>query len=561
MNFKPYTVPILIGIFLAVLVLPLTASTGRAEIVFENGFNFREFRVNPPLTFDQGPDLLVIGTDIIDAATGERPTGAIATARNVDTEETFPLFPFGSVGFSRSVTYTAERAAGNWIVEVSSDVGSEATLLPSFGTGPGTGIIPGVVDLDIVPSDEPFFSWVLPPDLPLLNDGNVDRIRLRIQDSNNVQILNQTVDDTDLTTTSAAVAPGIISHNGAYVGQVLLEGFDPFDRSRTYEVFVVEDVSGVGKEVVGSGFLFRDHRQENSTRFRPGDRLNIGGEFFPFQDTFVYAENGGLITPLSQVREADRRFEFANSLAFDASLTGAWRLVAWNGDEESIIPTNAAGDPELLPFVREIRIVPDFLTPTFEWELPSGNTVPFDVVQIGLFDDVTDDRLSVFGNNQDQLFDTLEQDTTSYKFKPGALEEGRKYVVRILLTDRDASGVTVNRSLSFFNFTPILETSAEPLYVPNVDESGTFSFDFDVTESDTFSTAVPVNTQPPIAVGYEYAVGEADPNFASVTLPTQGDNAYEVVALDDAGNSLAASSVQAEEILDFTDEVDPSGVS
>ena len=556
--------PRLVGLCAAILMSVVSSSIARADIVIENGFNFREFRVNPPLSFTQGPDLLILGADILDSDTGERPAGAIATARNLQTGEVLTLLTSGSVGFFRNIAYSEARAEGNWIIEVNSDVGSAAALLPSFGTGPGTGIIPGVQDLAVVPGQQPVLSWQLPPDLPLLNDGNVDRIRLRVEDSNGTRILDETLDDSSLTATTATVGPGTITHNGAFVAELLLEGFNPFDRSKTYEIFVVETPIAGGERVDGATFFIQDNRQVNSTRFQAGPRLTVGVNVFPiddiFDDIFVYAENGGAIVPLSQAREADRQFEFATSTIVRPDLKDPWTMVVWNAGVDTTFLSHAIGDLELLPFVRDIRMIPDFLTPTFEWSLPLGNTLPFDVIQIGLFDDVTDDRLSVFGPDQDDLFETLPPDATSYTFEPGALEEGRKYVVRIILSDRNSDGIEVNRSLSFFNFTPLLTTSDDPVYLPNVDEDGTFSFDFDVTDEATFDTAVPANTQPPLAVGYEYAAGEGDPNFASVTLPDQGGESYDVVPFDDAGNSLPAETVEAETEFNFTLDVDPSGV-
>ena len=552
--------PRLVGLCAALLMSAVSGSIAQAEIVIENGFNFREFRVNLPLSFTQGPDLLILGADILDSDTGERPAGAIAIARNLQTGEVLTLLTSGSVGFFRNIAYSEARAEGNWIIEVNSDVGSAAALLPGFGTGPGTGAIPGVQDLAVVPGPQPVLSWQLPADLPLLNDGNIDRIRLRLEDSNGTRLLDETLDDTSLTTTTATVGPGTITQNGAVVAELLLEGFNPFDRSKTYEVFVVEPQTGGGEEVVGESFFIQDNRQANSTRFQAGPRLTLGVNISPFEDSLVYAENGGAIVPVPQAREADRQFEFATSTIVRPDLRDPWRMVAWNGGMETTLVTHAIGDLELLPFVRDIRMIPDFLTPTFEWSLPAGNTLPFDRIRIGLFDDVTDERLSVFGSAQDELFQNLQPDETSYTFEPGALEEGRKYVVRVILSDRNSDGIEVNRSLSFFNFTPLLTTSDDPLYLPNVDEDGTFSFDFDVVAEAPFDTAVPANTQPPIAVGYEYAAGEGDPNFESVTLPDQGGESYEVVPFDDAGNSLPAETVEAQVEFDFIDRVDPAGV-
>lgn len=543
---------ITLKVCLASLIAFQFASIAQAAIVFDNAFNFRENRVNPPLNFTQGPDLIIIGVDVIDTNYGVAPKGALVGAENSVTGEKLFLNFNSPVRYSRAIPYTQERASGTWIIGVTSDVGSAMTLIGGFGTGPGTGPMPGVDNLAIVSGEEPMFSWVLPPGLPSLNDGNVDRIRVRIQDSNGSQILNNTVDDTTLTATAYTTPSGVVTHNGAYVGSVLVEGLTPFNRSRTYETFVVDTVGTGGTPVSNNLFYYRDNRRANSVRFGEGDRLVVGNNVFPFDDTYVYAENGDTIVPLSQAREANRRFEFASSFAYDSGLTGPWTIVAWNGAVETTVVTHAVGAVPLLPFVDNIRMLPDFLEPTIEWDLPPSGT--FDNVQIGLFNDVTDERLSVFGPFQDQLFETLPVDTTSYKFKPGALQEKQKYVVRILLRDRNLNGNTVNRSLTFFNFSPIMMESTTPVFLPSLSPGGVYNFDFDVT------AGFPVTIDPHVAIGYEYVIGEGDPRFATVTLPLVGDGIYDLVLFDNMDNPLPAIPLMANVLFDFTTEVGPSGV-
>ncbi len=51
--------------------------------------------------------------------------------------------------------------------------------------------------------------------------------------------------------TSLQFDPALISHNGACVAQILVEGFSPFIRSRAFETFVVDDLMGLGGSPVG----------------------------------------------------------------------------------------------------------------------------------------------------------------------------------------------------------------------------------------------------------------------------------------------------------------------
>ena len=439
-------------------------------------------------------DLLIFGLRATDDTTGQAPASAIVLGKNLATGEIFALNGGASGNYSGTIEYSAARASGDWVVEVKSDVGTATALLPPFGTGPGTGPLPVVSNLSIVPGAEPAFTWSLPAGLPSANDGNVDRIRIRIRDSNRSQIFDDPF-DTTLTATAYMTPSGVITHNGAYVGQVLIEGFTPFDRSRTFETFVVEDVGTGGQAVsFNNTSMFREIRTDNSVGWSPGDRISGGAEVDVFDETYMYMENGGEIVSSSQSREANRRFEFATGAVYDPNLSDDWTITAWNGVNETTAVVKGFGAVDPLPTVRNFRIEPDFQTPIIRWDLPVGNAVPFDNVQIGLFDDVTNDRLSVFGPGQDQLLETLDPSATSFTFAPGMLQQGGKYVSRIVLRDRDDIDFRIlNRSLSFNNLTPIQDSGVGEIYLPIVEEGGVYSFDFDVIE------AVPVQIDPLVA--------------------------------------------------------------
>lgn len=529
----------------------ISSTTAWADIEFDDAYNFRDFRVNTPLTYTQGSDLLVFGIFITDSNTGDVPEGAIVRAKNTVSNEEFVLRKNGTEYFEL-IPYTAARAEGDWIVEVDSDVGDASALIPAFGIGPGTGQMPAVENLASTAGSQPTFTWDLPADLLTQNDGNVDRLRARIIDSNDVQILDDRFDDT-ASETSYTVAPGVIDHNGAFITQMMVEGLNPFNRSRNYTTFVVDD-AGVGGDPVtlDSPWHTRDFRGVNSVNWRPGDRQSVCIDANPFDNTYVHAEQSGTVIQVYQ--QEDRAQEFCASMPYSPGLTDVWQIIAWNGAELTTASTYALGPSQQLPLVTNIRIEPDNLTPIIRWDLPVGNTVPFDQIQIGLFDDVTDFRLFRLGPGQNQLFDTLPTNATSYQFAPGVLEQGGRYVVRVVLRDFNSSGNTVNRSVTFFNFTPIMGTGGGEIYLPTLDQGGIYNFDFDVTQ------AVPVTIDPEVAVGYIYEIGPNDPRFASVSLPTVGDGLYDLTIFDDAGNAIQTTPLSAATIFDFT-TVDSTGIS
>ena len=536
---------------MALGMLCMFSAPAWAVIEFNDAYNFRDFRVNPPLTYNQGADLLIFGIFITDSDTGTVPAGAIVRAENQVSGEQFVLRRSGTEYFE-VLPYTADRAAGEWIVEVNSNVGSASALIPAFGIGPGSGQMPTVENLMTTATEpQPKFTWTLPLDLQTQNDGNVDRIRARILDSNDVWVVDDKFDPTATATMYESPA-GAITHNGAYVAHIMVEGFTPFNRSRNFTTFVVDNVGTGGVPAsLDSIYHARDFRGDNSVGWTPGDRQAVCIEANPFVDTYVYAEQSGLVLQSYPQRDAPQ--EFCSVFAFDDALTGAWNMVAWNGAQETSVLTHALGPLDQLPLITNIRIVPDDLTPTIRWDLPDINA-PYDEIAIGLFDDVTDFRLFRFGPGQDQIFDILDPSATMYKFPAGVLEEGGRYVVRVMLVDRDIDDNPINRAITFFNFTPIPGTDTKEFYLPTLDEGGIYNFDFDVTE------AVPVTIDPEVTVGYIYEIGEGNPRFASVELPLIGDGLYDLTIFDDMGNDIHMAQIAALAPFDLT-QIDSTGIA
>jgi len=249
--------------------------------------------------------------------------------------------------------------------------------------------------------------------------------------------------------------------------------------------------------------------------------------------TSAAAEFGGRVVSLRQAQEADRQFEFSHSIDFDPSLAGPWNITAFNGNNVAKATSNTIVANNIIAFVRNTSLTSNDLTPTLNWEIPPVQDGLFDRVQISLFDDTSDERLSVFGTGQDQLFANLAADASGFTFAPGLLEFGKQYVARVVLTDLDdTSGDVVNRSVSFFNFTPIAGQSIDPIFLPNVDAEGTFNFDFDV------DAATPIKWDPFVAVGYDFEIGIGDPLFTSISLPNTGNGIYDLFLFDTNGTAF-----------------------
>ena len=297
--------------------------------------------------------------------------------------------------------------------------------------------------------------------------------------------------------------------------------------------------------IISGGFHFRDIRGPNSVQASVGDRLVMGTFISPDDGTSAIAEQGGVQVNLFDNPDSDT--EFSTSVPYDPSLTGAWNISATNGPDMAFTTTNAVGNVGPLPFVRNFRIVPNDLTPTLLWDLPSGNSEPFDRVVVGFFDDRTDFRLRF--PDTGSFFQSLPQTATGFTFPNGALEEGVPYVFRVILSNQEPGVGEINRATTFKNFTPIIGSGGPDVLLPTVDASGVFSFDFDVL------AGIPVIVDPFVAIGYEYQTGPEDPRFASVTLPEVGDNMFQI-SYDDSGSTLIEHLIAGMEFVFPTGGVD-----
>ncbi len=311
-----------------------------------SNFNFRNSRFNAPVNFlaEARDDAIIFGANFIDDATGLRPEGALVSARNSNTNEVFALNPSGLTQFLAVVGYTAGRAAGDWQLNVQTSTGTSCFSLPAFGTGPGTQALPGVDNL-VISGDgtgaNRTFSWDLPANLAAQNDGNVDRLRIRVRDSNDVRLLDQRLEaTTSLATTQFTLPNDIVTHDGLYQAEILIEGLNPFIRSTTFEFFRVEDVSpeGTGVQVTpDSIFSARDIRGANSVDFRTGDFLVLAVDVNESvaDDTFLDAVQGDATMILK--RRFDLPTQFTRSVEFDPLLTGAWDITLYNGAKKNVV--------------------------------------------------------------------------------------------------------------------------------------------------------------------------------------------------------------------------------
>jgi hypothetical protein len=216
---------------------------------------------------------------------------------------------------------------------------------------------------------------------------------------------------------------------------------------------------------------------------------------------------------------------------------GTWAFEVQNPGKTATatfaLPSAAPIPTTPLPFPSSVTIKNSVngVNPTISWTLPGGFTP-------NGFSVLIFDRGAPLANATDDVIHqaNLSPNATSYTFPTTLstgqnLQVGHKYSINFQIIDtidgtsNVTSGNFLARSLSFFDFTPQLASTApNDITLPMVDgATGVYHFDVGNVGPDAVTYI-----DPAIAVGYIYDTGAGDPNFASVILPDVGDGIFDL---------------------------------
>ncbi len=299
--------------------------------------------------------------------------------------------------------------------------------------------------------------------------------------------------------------------------------------------------------------MFRDIRGANNVGIGQGDRFQFGadvvggsvgtslGASYP-PTNFTVGQFG--CTPLS----VDPNF-CSRTANFNANqIAQPWNLRFERSGEIPVVVAgpSLAGTEVAVPFPVDVTISGSGLTPTISWTVP-GSFVA-DAVRVVIYD-----RNRILANGQADVIHSfpVASNLGSYTI-PATLNSGRTlqfggdYVFNVQLIDTrgdPAAFVATNsqahilrRSSSFFSFTPLTGNGPPNVSLPTV-VNGVYNFS--VTNVGPNSVTF---IDPFVAVGYDYAIGAGDPNFASVMLPTGiGDNLFDLFLWD--GSAFVDSGI------------------
>lgn len=298
--------------------------------------------------------------------------------------------------------------------------------------------------------------------------------------------------------------------------------------------------------VDGTINMFRDTRGANDVGIGQGNLVQYGADVVGGALGVSLGARYGAFTQLQfgcQPLAVNADF-CSRSLGFNAGRLDPWTLRFERGANNlEVQGPSLLGTENPVPFPVSVSISGTGLTPTISWQVPAAFAP--DGFRVNVFDK---SRILAGGNADVIHSQAINPSATSFTLPSTlssglVLQEGGNYTISLqLIETRNHIAFTGNnaeilrRSASFFAFTPLsgdvpnivsLPTVANGVYNFNVAEVGPTSITF---------------IDPFVAVGYDYAVGAGDPNFASVKLPNVGDGEFTLEFSDASGDKSVALS-------------------
>ena len=310
--------------------------------------------------------------------------------------------------------------------------------------------------------------------------------------------------------------------------------------------------------VNGTVNMFRDSRGANNVGIGQGDLFQYGADVVGGSaGTSLGATYGG--PPLNPPAFTDAQSSCnplavnqnfcSNSTAFNTNrVAQPWTLRFQRTGETPVLVggPSLAGTEVAVPFPVNVTIVGGGLSPTISWTIPGGFAA--DAVRVNIFD-----RNAILASGQADIIHSfaIASNAGSYAI-PAALTSGRSlalggdYVFNVQLIDTrgdptvfvasNNNAEILRRSSSFFNFTPLAGGGPPNVHLPTV-VNGVYNFAITNVGPNSVTFIDPF-----VAIGYDYAIGLGNPNFASVLLPTGvGDNLFDLFVWN--GSEFADSGI------------------
>lgn len=298
--------------------------------------------------------------------------------------------------------------------------------------------------------------------------------------------------------------------------------------------------------------IFRDIRGANNVGIATGDILQFGADVAPgsagFTISGIYMNSfGNRVTTFSQPcapTSVNSRF-CASGVGFNtARADGNWsvRIASANETLTAALPSSAIIPAAAVPFPSSVTITANGNTPTINWAYPAGYQP--DALRISIYD-----KAVILANGTRDIVHTtvLSPNATEYTIpttlstRNGAhLITGRDYVFNFQMIDTRDNGVIqpatgnanlLSRSNSYFNFRVPEPGETKVIQLPVVSsDTGAYAFSVDHVGPDSVTYI-----DPAVAIGYDYVLGDGNPNFASVLFPDLQGDPYDLYYSTDGG--------------------------
>lgn len=325
-------------------------------------------------------------------------------------------------------------------------------------------------------------------------------------------------------------------------------------------------LAGAATVSVSAPFINLEHRAVNSLGFTAGEFLRIGANSVVPNGANGTTGVGTHVMPDGSTITRTINFTpgpvipnfFQRLLPDSPNLRGDWDLTFRNGNDQTTRRVSLSPSASQMPFVNSITLSGSSQNPTFSWTPPPG--VQVDAYRINIYDKT----LIGPGNvgqvtNRDLLPSQTSYTVTAADFTvPGyAFTLGKPYAIEIsVIQTKDGTSRSSNDNLQaiarvYADFTAS-NSGGPAVNLPVLMPDGSFQFNMTVVPGQTY------HIDPEVAVGYDYAIGAGNPNFASVALPAGiGDGLFDIYGFDPLNQLvLLADDWQAGQVFDFG----PNGV-
>ena len=292
--------------------------------------------------------------------------------------------------------------------------------------------------------------------------------------------------------------------------------------------------------------MFRDTRGASDVGIGAGDLIQFGANVSGGSSGVSVGASYGTAFTVSQFGCSPLAVNAnfcARTTSFNAGRLDPWTIRFTRGpDALEILGPSLAGTQQAVPFPVSVTLSGSGLTPTISWTVPNGFAP--DAFRVNVFD-----KSRVLSNGQADVVHSVAvpANATTYTlpstFSSGlSLQAGGNYTVNLqLIETRDHVAFTNNnaeilrRSNSYFAFTPLAGGGPPAVALPTV-VNGVYNFNVENVGPNGTTFIDPL-----VAIGYDYAIGEGDPNFKSVLLPDIGDGNYTLEYVDSLGHAVSAN--------------------